>query len=72
MRLCLLAVVSILAAAPNPLLAASNHSGSGYNRETFVSTHTRSTKPAIESSNIALLGTGLLGIAGVIRRKFDR
>ena len=43
-----------------------------YNDDTFVFTNIGSTVPTPEPSSIALPGTGLLGLAGALRRKFAR
>ena len=43
-----------------------------YNDDTFVFTDIASTAPTPEPSTFALFGTGLLGAAGALRRKFAR
>jgi len=43
-----------------------------YNDDTVVFTDIGFTAPTAEPSSIALLGTGLLGIAGALRRKLAR
>jgi len=43
-----------------------------YNDDTFVFTDIGAAAPTPEPSSFALLGTGLLGVAGVLRRKFAR
>jgi len=43
-----------------------------YNDDTFVFTDIGTTSPTPEPSSFALLGTGLLGAAGALRRKFAR
>ena len=43
-----------------------------YNDDTFVFTNVSITDPTPEPSSFVLLGTGLLGAAGVLRRKFVR
>lgn len=45
-----------------------------YNDDTFVFTNinTKTTAPTPEPSTFALLGTGLIGAAGALRRKFAR
>ncbi len=43
-----------------------------YNDDTFVFTNLAPTAPTPEPSTFALLGTGLIGAAGALRRKFAR
>jgi hypothetical protein len=43
-----------------------------YNDDTFVFTNVASTTPTPEPSTFALLGTGLIGAAGTLRRKLAR
>ena len=43
-----------------------------YNDDTFVFTNIASTAPTPEPTTFVLLGTGLVGVAGAIRRRFVR